>query len=428
MEDTINDFISKLDKNLLWVPSRDYLNEIVGLIEEITIANQNKAVPFKAILGLSYFNFPAAASDSLLLRRISELLKAHIEANPGSLDRFILEIRPMLANSNGHDISPSGRYQRESKSFTLQPQLGFDDNSEDEMWETWRKVGGMRSLGLFYTILTTLRQEQFSANLWWITPGIVNLMRDTTVGSSNVKLNGVFLLQTFLQACICQGKSKKFIFSNTGLYKLYDPMLKSLTYSLPPSFEPSTTLEIWKIVYPTLLLLFKAEFSDDSENYLKAVGSLFSENILQLTLPRIGYEYTELAKWILYYSKELVDILSVNTTIYLQRIIYAFGETFIRNPFITLEMDIMESCIELFTCVSLNCIPDSIVNQKFDLLACVLIAFEKATNEGTLTPAFENRCLTLLSSLKSCGCDFTDEINSLKHRQALVPLLDQIIG
>lgn len=432
MNDTLASFVSRVQSDKHWIPDDSLLSNLLTHVERDININQEQnvnkeiqadSVLVECLIALSYF-VVKEDDDSRQRIKVEAILTECISGNYELLAVFIERLKPMLIKPDNSNVTSSGRRKIENIVTGLKPRLGFEGNFEDEIWTNWRNRGGPRSVGLFYTILKHLRQKDISPNLWWISAGILNMMDDVTQGVENVRLYGVLLLQRFLQTIVDSDENNMFSFSSTGLYKVYEPILTSMLYYLPPSTDPLETLRIWKHVYPTLDLLFQVESNGNRSVYLSKLGSMFSENILQLTIPRIGTDHVNLSAWIITYCQQLVSVLSVNTTIYLQRILYVIGETYIRNPLITLNMALLEKSLELLMVSSKNCIPESVVNQKYDFLASILIAYEKSFIEGTLSKEFDVFCKDFLKTLKSIGCEYDNEFETLKKRKSLISLFE----
>ncbi|CAH02106.1 Tti2p [Kluyveromyces lactis] len=425
MNQHVLNFLLNLEEDKLSVPSKDSVEQLIIFYDK-NINVENKEEWFtKGLVSLSYFLLNEHWTRYEQRDRVTHLIDNYLDRDHDLVHSFISALKPMLIKSTGinnDNLTPSGRRKIESSRPGLQPRLGFEQTFGESRWKEWRTNGGLRSIGLFYIILRHLGKQEISANLPWISPGILNIIDDTTLGPENVRVYGIMLLCTLLESVLNKRDTYNFNFKDTGLQKVYEPILTNLLYNLPPSSTPEETLRTWKVTYPALQLILRVEASDNDQDFRDRLGHMFSENILQLTIPRIGLDYPGLSLWILGYCQDVVLMLGKETTLYLQRVIYVLGEFYFRNAFMTLQMPILHKCLDLLILLCDQCIPESIVNQRYDILACILLCYEKCYNEGSLTADVLDKCKVLLAKLESFGCDFKEESKKLKERKSLTNL------
>lgn len=424
MNKTILAFSQALENDKLKVPEDELLQEIIDQYRNYTTLNKEEWF-VDGLVGLCYF--------VLQKREIINVVDAYLQQNGDELIPILIsKLKPMLVKADGvssGNLTASGRRKIESSStkYGLQPRLGFEETFGESKWEEWRLNGGIRGIGLFYMIVRNLKKRDISTNLPWISPGILNIIDDTTVGADNVRLYGILLLQELLRSILKSDENNKYTFSfkDTGLHQIYEPILTGLLYHLPPSSTAEETLRIWEVTYPTLQLLLEVEAFGNTDEYRTKLGQMFSETILQLIIPRIGLEHVALAQWILSYCERIISILERDSTIYLQRILYVLGEYYFRNPFITLNMEVLEQSLHILETLCYQALPESIRNQQYDILACILLTYEKCSTEGALTPNISSKCKKLLKLLESLGCDFQNDIAHLRKRKSLIDLFQQ---
>lgn len=422
------DFLATLESDRLAVPSVKSIDELVEFYDNDSCM-EDKEWFVDGLIGLSYFCFNEPWETTDQKDRLNALLDQYLVKDHHLIDSFISALKPLLIKSvgiNSTALASSGRRKIESSRIGLRPRIGFEESFAESKWREWRDNGGLRSIGLFYIILRNLKKRDISTNLPWISPGILNMLDDTTRGSENVRIYGIVLLGKLLQALLNDKDTYKFSFNETGLQKIYEPILTNILYQLPPSFSPEETICTWKVAYPVLQKLFQVEASGNIETFKTKLGRVFSETILQLTIPRIGLDHPDLSLWILEYCREIVLLLGKDMTLYLQRIIYVLGEIYLRNSFITLHMSVLHQCLDLLIVVCQQSIPESVTNHRYDILACTILCYEKCYNEGTLSSDISRKCRSLLGILNALGCSFKDELAPLTKRKPLIDLFVQI--
>ncbi|AET39930.1 Tti2p Ecym_5154 [Eremothecium cymbalariae DBVPG len=411
-------FLNRVDSSMNYLPRDDELIEICGIID----ANENdiKSLRYNLILRICYYTMDDRLSPSTAIRcrdTIKNLMSEEL------LEFLIKSLNPILLKLKNNKASKSGRKKIEDNSFILRPRLGFSAK-EDDLRTAWKNEGGLRSIPLFHIVLTYLKHDQISSNLWWITPGILNFLDDD---QQEVKLSGVKLLRQFLEVSIDYSNTLQFSFSGTRLFDIYHPILLNLCYHMPPLTDVKTVTIIWRDVFPTLIALYKVEYIDDVQQLKVQIGSLLSEVIVQLIIPKIASEYPELTIIALDYATQLIHLLETSTVRYLQRIIYMLGEYIVRNPFITLFMPLVIKSAVLLQDLVLLCPTERVVAHKYDFLACVLILYDKCEREGTLSPEILEPLSKLMNMLKEKGCDYTDDREKiLKRNQKFDVIIQQI--
>lgn len=335
------------------------------------------------------------------------------------LQVLIDRLRPMLLAIKNQKSSNSGR-SRYTVGTGLKPKLGFG-GEEDRIRDEWKRGGGLKSIPLFYVILSHLKSQNISSNLWWITPGILNLLDDTS-DIIGVKLQGVALLKQFLETTVDLKDTSHFNFSQTGLFDAYQSILNSMCYYLPPSVDPKTTLTVWRAVYPTMLSLYRVQFHNEENIYCKHVKRFFSETILQIAIPRVSTDHVELTSFLLDLTIEILNLLKEQSVSHMQRIIYTLGEYLVRNPFITVFMPILHKTLSVLSTLASVCPKERVQAHKYDFLACAIILYEKCDQEGTL----QNDTLSLLNNyirlLERRQCDFTQDKLTLLEKRNLSKL------
>ncbi|QLQ79982.1 hypothetical protein HG537_0C06310 [Torulaspora globosa] len=386
-------FISRFQWNQLPNISEPELAEICDLrIEELP-----QEVITDLVLSLSYLSLDQDGIGKLSLKTIDRLINRDESWRDQIVDSLIESVQPMLLRTE---------VQRDVQRPGLRPNTGFSFK-EDESRRKWKQNGGMKSIPLIYVILLHLSHRRLSGNLWWITPGILNLLDDTTdlVG---IKLRGVLLLRTFLQN-VFQDDEHWVSFKDTGLFKLYEPILKNMCYYLPPVHSAEECITVWKEVFPTLDALYLLQFKESSAEYRINLGDFMSELILQQMIPRINMTSEPLAIFMLETLKDQLQKLGETSLYYLSRVIYTLGEYLVRDPFVTAFGEILDriiACLEVLLSV---CPPDRIAAHKYDFLALIAILWDKCKQEGKLTAPLADKFRLLVRTLKSKGCDFTDD-------------------
>ncbi|QLL32462.1 hypothetical protein HG536_0C06310 [Torulaspora globosa] len=391
--DKVQAFISRFQWNQLPNISESELKEICDLrIEELP-----EDVVTDVVLNLSYLALNENGIGKLSLRTIDRLINKDESSRDQIVDSLIDSVQPLLLRTE---------VQRDVKRPGLRPSTGFSFKS-DESRRKWKQNGEAKSIPLFYVILLHLRHRQLSGNLWWITPGILNLLDDTSdlVG---IKLKGVLLLKTFLES-VFQDEKHWISFEDTGLFKLYEPILKNMCYYMPPVHSAEECIRVWKEVFPTLDALYLLQFKGKPAEYRRRLGDFMSELILQQVMPRINMTSETLTIFVLETLKDQLQKLGETTLYYLSRVIYTLGEYLVRDPFVTSFEDILDriiACLEVLLSV---CPSDRVVAHKYDFLALIAILLHKCKQEGKLTVPLAGKLRELVRALEEKGCDFTDD-------------------
>ncbi|CUS24942.1 LAQU0S22e00628g1_1 [Lachancea quebecensis] len=399
---SITAFIDGIESSFDFFPTT---GELIGvcdqLLEEHTQLSPNELAA--AIKGVSYYCLDERLQHETR-SRCFECIKAVM--NPEIWEKLAEDLRAMLIQLRNDQISSAGRL-KSSKKFSLKPTKGFS-LEEEKVRDKWQKNGGKQSIPLFYVVLTHIKHRDISSNLWWITPGILNLIDDTT-DLEGTKLQGFVLLRQFLTKSIDLTDTNHFDFANTGLFKMFDSSLKSLWYHFPPSTEPLLTARIWDLVFSTFIPLCKAQFAKDCASYDLHISQFMSEILLQATLPRIAADHKNLTLQVLQYMEDIFDILGRKSVAHLQRIIFIIGEHLIRNAFITLFMPLVHKVLSTLTHLVDVCPEERVTAHKYDLLACALILSGKCHLEGTLDNETSSRLRKYLQALRQRGCTWDAE-------------------
>lgn len=355
---------------------------------------------------LSYLAFDEGKRSQMSLKTIDILMAAPNHGEDDRLTWLIEKLKPLLLRIEVNDGKKSAN--------GLKPRVGMSFK-EDEARRVWKEAGGLKSLALFYVVLSRLKNRDVSSNLWWITPGILNILDDTT-DLICIKLRGVLLLKRFLSHSF-EDQVNWISFVDTGLFQLYEPILLNMCYFIPPAYSSENSLRTLKIVFPTLNLLYRLRFQDSEIKYKYHLGKFLSEMLLQNVIPRINISSEELTNFALDAMINIIKILQVSTVCHLQRIIYTLGEYLVRNPFFTAFSALMEKTLHLLECLVEVCPKERILAHKYDFLALLLITFEKCKYEGKLNRDIVRRIKRLLQALESKGCDYAnDKLEVLKQK------------
>ncbi|CEP60980.1 Tti2p LALA0_S02e04060g [Lachancea lanzarotensis] len=345
--------------------------------------------------------------------QISPQLKNECEScfravlNEESLATIIDDIRPMLLQVKNSRISEQGRL-RQQEALILNPKKGLVFE-EDDIRSKWAQVGGKRTISLFYVVLGQLRTKDVSSNLGWIVPGILNLMDDTS-DLEGIKLQGVLLLKRFLSETVGYSYQPQFDFSSTGLVKAFEPILTSMWYHFPQSTDPVLTKKIWDTVFPTLIALYRVEYSSRPQQLSENVSKFLSEVLLQVTIPRIAMDYPDLTIDTLKRIETCVQILREKSVIHLQRVIHVSGEYLICNVHIRNLKHIAHSVVSVLEAFIEECPTDRIIAHRYNLLACALVMCERSFAEEKLQgEEVYIECRSLIKALNSKGVVWTDE-------------------
>ncbi|CAR23032.1 Tti2p [Lachancea thermotolerans CBS 6340] len=399
---SITTFIGNVGSSLDYKPTAEELSDVCDqLLKEHT---QMSSIGIAAAIKSITFYCLDKRLNGEIRQGCLECIKAVMNAEVWAI--LAEDLRAMLIQLRNKQISAAGRLKG-SNTLTLRPTKGFS-LQEDKVRNAWQENGGKRSIPLFYVVLAHIEHRNISSNLWWVTPGILNLMDDTT-DLEGIKLQGVVLLRQFLTESIDLTDANHFDFANTGLFEIFDSSLKSLWYHFPPSTEPILTAKIWDLVFSTYIPLCKAQFAKDCASYDLHVSQFMSEILLQATLPRIAADYKDLTVQVLQYMDTIFDILGPKSVVHLQRVIFNIGEHIIRNAFITLFMPLVHQVLSTLTHLVSVCPEERIVAHKYDLLACALILSEKCRLEGTLDGRTSAHLRKFLQALQQNGCIWDTE-------------------
>ncbi|CCE61708.1 hypothetical protein TPHA_0B00360 [Tetrapisispora phaffii CBS 4417] len=355
---------------------------------------------------------------------VDSVLSKNIDDKDIIMDGLIANIQNLL-------YKPSNSFANvRSKSLGsgLNPKLGFNRTDETNL-EQWKLNGGLYSIPLLHVILRHLDRKHFSSNIWWITPAILNLLDDTS-DLHKIKLKGVKALQTLLKYPFCSlpnGKESQWIsFEQTGLFGIFEPILVNMTYFLPPSYPAKETCIIYESIFPALILLYKRQYENNEVQYKTCLQKLLSDNILTNIFPRIVSEHESLTLTTIKFTNQLINELKENITILLSRFIFVLGEYFVKNPFFTTSIAIVEETIKLISLL-INFAPIERLNcHKYDFTALLIIIYEKNDLEGTLDSDLLDKLKTTWDSLidKKCGLDKNEMEQLLKSRNNLEQLLN----
>lgn len=362
------------------------------------------------VLNLSYLALDKNGIGQLSLQTLDRIINQDAGSKDQIVDELIDKLRPLLLRTE---------VPRDVKRPGLRPNIGLSFKA-DESRRKWKQNGGMKSIPLFYVVLLHLGHHRLSGNLWWITPGILNLLDDTT-DLARIKLKGVLLLKTFLENAFEDDK-RWISFRDTGLFKLYEPILKNMCYYLPPVHTAEECIMVWKDVLPTLDALYSLQFKDDPAGYRRRLGDLMSELILQQVIPRINMTNETLALFVLDTLNNQLQNLGEATLYYLSRIIYTLGEYLVRDPFITSFEGILQRTVDCLEVLIALCPPERVKAHKYDFLALVVIMFDKCKQEGKLTNELTTRLRRLVQKLEEAGCDFTNDIVELTRAKGIKEL------
>lgn len=406
--DELHAFVLTFSEKEVPVASDDELSHISSIL--LIHATKDTECSLKVLQCFAYFTLDASPKSVLCLETFEKVL--NILTGTGQLRRdeilawFVDELRPLLLCIKHNE--------KVSASNALKPQIGMS-YKEDAQREEWRKRGGLKSIPLFYVVLLHLKNKDVSSNLWWITPGILNLLDDTN-DIEGVKLKGVFLLRVFLEHCF-DDQGKWVSFSDLGLFELYRPILVNMCYYMPPSYDSNTSLKVLQTVFPTLMSLYRLQFGDGSIRYKHYLGKFLSEIILQILVPRVNLTHESLTEYALDVVCQIIQIQKELSAVHLQRIIYVLGEYLVRNPFFTAFSSLLHGTLNVVSALISHCSKERIVAHKYDFLGLLLIIFEKCQQEGKLTQTRLEKLQTLRLSLEAAGCDFDTDKREILIRK-----------
>ncbi|GAV52371.1 hypothetical protein ZYGR_0AG03620 [Zygosaccharomyces rouxii] len=392
-------FVSKFEGFHLPVIDDAELQQICTHFQDHATDDVNTSL--EVIQCLSYFTMDKEPRGSKCLETIKTVVGILTNDTNWSYDELLSylidRLRPLLLRTN-----ETARQSSKDEDSALKPKIGLS-YKEDEQRQTWRKQGGLKSIPFFYVVLINLKNRHVSSNLWWITPGILNILDDTT-DIVSVKLKGVILLRVFLENCF-EDQKNWVSFSDLGLYELYSPILWNLCYYLPPSYDSSTSLKILQTVFPTLNSLYRLQFISSDLKYKYHVGKFLSEILLQNLIPRINFISEPLTAYVLETCCQSVRILGVSSAVHLQRMIYVLGEYLVRNPFFTAFDSLVDYTLNLIHTMIVECPAERVIAHKYDFYGLLLISFGKCKQEGKLTQGILRKFKRIRESMKATGCD-----------------------
>lgn len=406
--DDLHAFVVRFSDRKLPEVSDEELNHICSTL--LVHATVNIEDTFEVLQCLSYFTLDAGPRGAMCLEIFEKVINILYDQDQLThdeiLDRLINKLRPLLLRISENERQPTGN--------ALKPHIGMS-YKEDEQRREWKEQGGLKSIPFFYVVLRHLQNRDVSSNVWWITPGILNLLDDTN-DINGVKLKGVFLLGVFLEYCF--GDQKNWVsFYDLGLFELYRPVLLNMCYYLPPAYDSGTSLQIMKTVFPVLNSLYRLQFFDSDLDYKYHLGQFLSEILLQNLVPRINLSSEPLTEYALQIISEMIKLLGTSSAVHLQRIVYVIGEYLVRNPFFTAFESLMHGTLNIIETLIVTCADDRIVAHKYDFLGLLLITLGKCKQEGKLTPAMLCKLRGLRRSLEKAGCNFTtDKEEFTAHR------------
>lgn len=400
-------FISKFRWNQIPDIPKEELQEFCR--EPIETLPHN--VLIEVLFNLSFLVLNDGSPGEISRSTIDRVLGKDTATRDDVIDRLIGKLQPLLLRSD---------VPRKVKTPGLRPSVGFSFKA-DENRRKWKQNGGLKSIPLFYVILLHLGHHKLSSNLWWITPGILNLLDDSS-DLDGIKLRGVLLLRTFLESAF-KDETRWISFQDTGLFELYEPLLINMCYYLPPVHSAEVSMRVWKQVFPTLNALYSIQFDQDLKSYRRHLGSLMSELVLQQLIPRINMTSEVLAVFVLKTLKDQIQRLEEATLYYLSRIIYTLGEYVVKDPFITTFEEIFKEAVDTLEVLISVCPPDRIAAHKYDFLALTVIMFDKCKQEGKLTDVLIEKLRAVLQLLEVKGCDFTDDRKELNETRDIEDLL-----
>lgn len=404
-------FTNKFDGPHLPVITDDELSRICDHLLDHIIDDVNTNL--NVIQCIAYFTLDNGVRGTKSLETIKKAISQLIKETSWTYDELLAwmigRLRPLLLRIEEGDRQPK------KTDNALKPKIGFS-SKEDEQREEWRNRGGLKSVPYFYVVLLHLKNRHVSSNLWWITPGILNILDDTTdiVG---IKLRGVFLLKVFLENCF-EDQDHWISFSDLGLFELYLPVLLSLCYYLPPSYDSNTSLTVLRTVFPTLNSLYRLQFLSSDLKYKYHLGKFLSEILLQNLIPRVNFTSEPLTAYGLQVCCTVVEILGVSSAVHLQRMVYVMGEYLVRNPFFTAFNSLLDNTLNLIHILVVQSPAERVVAHKYDFYGLLLISFGKCKQEGKLTQEVLHKFKSIRQSLKAAGCNFDEDKDEILNNHS----------
>ncbi|KAL3231529.1 hypothetical protein RNJ44_00564 [Nakaseomyces bracarensis] len=361
------------------------------------------------ILKLCVYSLDGVRVVSKVIKEVDHLW--NLLADDGERDRcmecLISTIEPLLIKKSRVD-------SKRTKYKGLNPKLGFSFG-EAEIYEEWKRNGGLRSIPLCFTILRYIKISQMSQNIWWINPYLLNLLDDTS-DLHGIRMPAVLLLRTMLELVFYEQSSAKWIsLRDTGLFSEYENLLVNFCFYLPPSYDPADTLRIWQTVIPTIGVLYKAQFVDDVVKRNLNTRKFLGEVVLQNCLLRCGCNYEKLTIFLLRTIRECFDYLGENSTVLLQRLIYDLGQYLVKDPFFTAFEPLVYEVIKTVRHAIEVCNNDRVLAHKYDFMALVLSIYGKLRQEGQESSNIDTELAGIVAQLKGVGVNFEDDLPHLKE-------------
>ncbi|CCF58588.1 hypothetical protein KAFR_0E04380 [Kazachstania africana CBS 2517] len=397
-------FVAKC--NTIEVPQADSelkedIETLSVILKEDASRHNLKYIRYNAIKALSYFTM----DPDMKVRKIAISTMEELCAKDSNL-------LPQLIDDVRNSLQKLGHRGKDEQNG-LKPQLGLALKG-DKIMSDWKSQGGLKDIPIFNTILLNLPRNQISENLWWIRPGILSLLDDTT-DLRGIKLNGVKLLGTLVDRCFIDVSDKWISFKETGLFDLTEPMVRNLCYYLPPTYSMEDSISVFEAVIPTLRCLYKAQY--DIKDCKDMIGAkILSQILLQHVIPRIGIRYEKLSELVISdIMCPMIRSLGETCVPYLQRIIFTVGEYLVRDPFITTSKSLVNAIINVLESVidAAGYDNERIIAHQYDFLAMIIILFEKCENEGIVNDLILKKLKALVFRLNLNGSD----IESMKHER-----------
>nr|CAO98781.1 hypothetical protein [Nakaseomyces delphensis] len=322
------------------------------------------------------------------------------------VENMIKVIEPLL-------IKKPRLTEKQKRLKGLNPKLGFS-LGEDDIYEEWKRKGGIESIPICFVILKHLKISQISKNLWWIIPFIFNLLDDTS-DLHGVRMPAVLLLRTMLNSIFYEQHSDKWMaFKDTGLFEEYENMLVNFCFYLPPSYDAAETLKIWETVIPTIQVLYKTQYIQDTARQKMHIQKFLGEVILQNCLLRCGCKYENLTTYLLRTIRVGFSYLGEDSIALLQRLIYDMGQYLIKDPFFTAFEPLMHevTCTIEYTIQANN--EKRIIAHKYDFLGLILLIYGKLKFEEQEKSIVMEELRDIVGMLNKIGCNFNEDIQHLK--------------
>lgn len=392
MARVIEDFINRCDRarDITELPSVSVLEGVCQMVQGMDGSQFVETNSVTLIEKMTYFlirdlkvNHEVLGAIDYIWGNIEDPLMFHRE--------LVGKLKPNLPPIQ-KKISKNGKFQPINRG--LNPQLSFNQNGENVM-KLWLQRQSWKCYGLFYLVLSKIPSSEVSSSLNWIIPGILNLLDDTE-DLKGIKLVGVVLLNKWLD---CYGDDRWLQFSQIGIYDIIEPILFNMLHLVPPLYSMEDTLQIWEILYPTILHLYRVQFDGNKRKYDIQLQILISKNILQYSIPHCELKWDKLSEYQLVQLKELVVEIGESSVILVTRIIYTLGEILVKSPYITLFPNIMHAVLQVVQ-VLIEVVPEErITSHRFDIIGLVVILSKKCSEEGVQDAALVRRMVDIKDSL-----------------------------